>query len=198
MNLHHYYWFFDSIISKDECQRIIQAGDKSFKKAKIQNKSELKKTRNSKVCFLDSKKHDYAFDIVRKYSHLANRNAGWNFHTDWVESLQLTRYTKNQFYDWHRDAADVPYSFDHPDPEFRGKSRKISMTLNLTDPFFYEGGDLEFNFQHKLKDKPQVCKVAKPQGTIIFFPSFVHHRVTPVTKGTRWSLVAWILGKPWS
>jgi PKHD-type hydroxylase len=72
------------------------------------------------------------------------------------------------------------------------------MTLNLTDPSTYEGGDLEFNFQDTLNDKKVSFKESKLQGSITFFPSFVFHRVTPVTKGTRWSLVAWMLGRPYN
>ena len=74
------------------------------------------------------------------------------------------------------------------------------MTCSLSDPNDYEGGDLEFDFkQNAENENPQkrICSEIKEQGSIVIFPSFVWHRVKPVTKGTRYSLVIWNLGKPW-
>ena len=79
-----------------------------------------------------------------------------------------------------------------------GKVRKISMTLNLTDPKSYEGGNLKFDFgPHVKNDRFKVCDDSRSQGSVIIFPSFMYHCVTPVTTGTRYSLVLWCLGKPW-
>ena len=71
------------------------------------------------------------------------------------------------------------------------------MTLSLTDPKEYEGGEFQFDFRDR-KDKNIItCKEVKKKGSIVVFPSFVWHRVTPVTKGIRNSLVCWNLGKPY-
>jgi len=78
-----------------------------------------------------------------------------------------------------------------------GKVRKISMTVNLTDPKNYAGGNLKFDFGHHHHKRFHVCKEIRPRGSIIIFPSYTHHCVTPVTRGTRYSLVLWSLGKPW-
>lgn len=79
-----------------------------------------------------------------------------------------------------------------------GKVRKISMTLNLTDPNSYEGGNLKFDLGPHVKgDRIKVCDDSRSQGSLIIFPSFMYHCVTPVTSGTRFSLVLWCLGKPW-
>lgn len=79
-----------------------------------------------------------------------------------------------------------------------GKIRKISVTINLTDKDEYEGGNLKFDFGNHASAPPQVeCTEAREKGSIIVFPSFVPHTVTPVTKGTRKSLVMWCLGEPW-
>ena len=80
-----------------------------------------------------------------------------------------------------------------------GKTRKISMTLNLNVPGDYDGGNLKFDFgQNSLKeDRIKECVEIRPQGSMIVFPSFLHHCVTPVTKGTRYSLVLWCVGEPW-
>lgn len=96
-------------------------------------------------------------------------------------NIQLGRYDASDrgFYNWHTDFGD-----------FR-PLRKISVSIQLSRPEDYDGGDLELQYDHQ----PQ--KLEKAKGTFIAFPSFMLHRVTPVTRGTRWSLVAWILGPRW-
>ena len=78
-----------------------------------------------------------------------------------------------------------------------GKLRKLSMTVSLTNPDEYEGGDLEFDFRNQDEaSQPRICEEIRPKGSVIVFPSFVWHRVKPVTKGIRHSLVCWNLGYP--
>ena len=79
-----------------------------------------------------------------------------------------------------------------------GKIRKLSVTCSLSDPSEYTGGELEFNFNDPEKTKKQnirKCIEILPKGSICVFPSFVWHRVCPVKKGTRYSLVIWNLGE---
>lgn len=85
------------------------------------------------------------------------------------------------------------------DLNMAGKVRKMSMTCNLTNPENYEGGKLKFDFGQHMEhgDRFHTCEEIMDQGSIIFFPSFTYHCVTPVTRGTRYSLVMWTLGKPW-
>ena len=72
------------------------------------------------------------------------------------------------------------------------------MTVNLTDPKNYAGGNLKFDFgPHAGGKRFKVCQEIRPQGSIIIFPSFTYHCITPVTSGTRYSLVLWSLGRPW-
>jgi PKHD-type hydroxylase len=80
-----------------------------------------------------------------------------------------------------------------------GKVRKISMTVNLNVPGEYEGGNLKFDYgMHTEKDRRfHECEEIRPQGSIIVFPSFLDHCVTPILSGTRYSLVLWSLGAPW-
>jgi predicted 2-oxoglutarate/Fe(II)-dependent dioxygenase YbiX len=96
-------------------------------------------------------------------------------------NVQLARYDSSNlgFYDWHTDFAGVR------------PLRKISISIQLSRPEDYDGGDLELMYGIQ----PQ--KLEKTRGAFIAFPSFMLHRVTPVTRGTRWSLVAWILGNRW-
>lgn len=103
-------------------------------------------------------------------------------------------------------AADIPLKRDKKSlaPGFTDnvamwdKVRKISMTVNLTDPKNYAGGNLKFDLgAHAGNKRFKVCEEIRPMGSIIIFPSFTYHCVTPVTRGTRYSLVLWSLGKPW-
>ena len=78
-----------------------------------------------------------------------------------------------------------------------GKIRKLSMTVNLSHPNEYSGGNLKFDFgPHSRVGRYHTCEEIRPRGSIIVFPSNIYHQVTPITKGTRHSLVMWSLGLP--
>ena len=202
MNLAEYYWWFESVIPEILCDEIIKYGNLHNKKLattgnftdeKLNKEQEekLKKERNSNVVFLDEA---WIYKEIQPYIYVANRNAHWDFQWQMSETCQFTTYGPNQHYDWHCDSFKKPY--DKP-PFRKGLIRKLSMTLSLTDPKEYEGGEFQFDFRDK-KDKNIItCKEVKKKGSIVVFPSFVWHRVTPVTKGIRNSLVCWNLGKPY-
>jgi len=97
-----------------------------------------------------------------------------------TELAQFTHYLEGGFYDWHMD-NDVQGKHQPP-------VRKISMTLLLSDPSTFEGGELE------IMSKGKTAKLK--QGQAIFFASWLQHRVKPVTKGERKSLVMWFGGPP--
>ena len=78
----------------------------------------------------------------------------------------------------------------------KDKIRKLSVTVSLTDPKEYKGGELEFDFRNQDKSNIRTCTEILPKGSLVVFPSFVWHRVKPVTKGVRHSLVIWNLGYP--
>ena len=68
----------------------------------------------------------------------------------------------------------------------------------MTDGSEYEGGELEFDFLNKGRGSNiRVCKEVKTKGSLVVFPSFLWHRVTPVIRGTRYSLVIWSTGEPY-
>ena len=99
-----------------------------------------------------------------------------------VEVLQYTKYNLNQHYSWH---WDVEFGWQN-------YQRKISAVMMLTGPDEYEGGELEVcnngNFENTQVLKPN-------KGDIVFFASWMPHRVRPVTSGERKSLVMWVMGK---
>lgn len=82
------------------------------------------------------------------------------------------------------------------DENFIGKVRKLSVTVNLTNPKNYSGGNLKFDLGPHAKKRFHTATEARPRGSIIVFPSYLEHTVTPVTKGNRYSLVMWCLGRP--
>ena len=170
--------------------------------------------RDSEVCWFNDK---WLYELIHPFIHNANKAAGWNYEWDWSESFQFTKYSPGGFYGWHADgnscwhgrykryiAGVSPTTPDGQIPkgytqhsEMVGKIRKLSMTLNLNTPGEYEGGNLKFDFgPHAHKDRFHECTEIRPQGSIIVFPSYTYHQVTPITKGTRYSLVLWSLGQP--
>jgi len=197
MNFENYYWYFTSVLTPRFCDEVIQYG--------LQHKEVLGKTgglnkkqkiRKSDVVWLQD---NWIYKELHPYVDKANKNAGWNFEWEGSESCQFTKYKLNQYYDWHCDSWDKAYKKNDAN---EGKIRKLSMTCQLTDASEYEGGELEFDFRNyeppmrdEAKHKIQ-CKEILPKGSIVVFPSFLWHRVKPVTKGTRYSLVLWHLGYP--
>jgi len=210
MNLQNYYYYFQSALTPRFCDELIKYGisqqeqlaltggqtTKINEGKPLDDKDiiDLKKKRDSNIVWLSDR---WIYKEIQPFIHQANRLAGWNFEWSFSEACQFTKYATKQHYGFHADSWNAPY--DNPDnPNTHGKIRKLSMTCSLSDPKDYEGGELEFDFRNMDPDKPTIRKCAeiKPRGSIVVFPSHVWHRVKPVTKGTRYSLVIWNLGYP--
>ena len=206
MNLEYYYWYFQSAIPPKICDDIIEygksqqeqialTGDYDPDKVSEDNIKDVSKKRKSNVVWMNDR---WIYNEIQPYVNQANANAGWNFQWDFSESCQFTKYGKEQFYDWHCDSWAKPY--DKPnEPNSHGKIRKLSVTVTLSDPKDYKGGELEFDFRNLDPDKkPNIrkCKEILPKGSLVVFPSFVWHRICPVKSGERNSLVIWNLGHP--
>jgi PKHD-type hydroxylase len=207
MNLSNYYWAFKSALPPKLCDDIIKYalsqketmartggfGDKELNEDQVLN---MQRKRKSDLVWLND---TWIYKEIHPYVHQANKNAGWNF--DWVrsESCQFTKYKLNQYYDWHCDSWDKPYEKEGPE---NGMIRKLSVTCQLTDGSEYTGGELQFDtrsYDPHMRDEDKHVITSKeilPKGSIVVFPSFVWHRVQPVTRGTRYSLVIWNLGYP--
>jgi PKHD-type hydroxylase len=115
--------------------------------------------------------------VLAHYASLANSVAQWRRTVTGTEQLQFTKYTEGQHYDWHSDIAPGDVS---------PVRRKLSVVCLLSDPSEFEGGSLEIEgveIEGGLK-----------RGSVIVFPSEYRHRVTPVTKGIRRTLVLWLSG----
>ncbi|SVA64284.1 uncharacterized protein METZ01_LOCUS117138 [marine metagenome] len=127
--------------------------------------------------------------------HLASANeaAGWKYDVIGNEALQLTRYKKGGHYTWHADGRGCHMSAQTYGEDPNPYVRKLSMTVLLNDN--YEGGEFEF-CSYNRTDYQITAPNIGGAGSIIVFPSAQEHRVAPVTKGTRYSLVAWFIGPP--
>ena len=206
MNLTNYFWYFKSAIPERICDDIVRHGKSiqdqmaltgGFGKKNLNQKEikNLKQKRNSNVVWMNDR---WVYKEIQPYIHEANSNAGWNFEWNFSESCQFTKYKKGQYYDWHCDSWDKTYN-NPEDKNTHGKIRKLSVTVTLSDPKEYSGGELEFNFRNTDPDKKQnkyKCTEILPKGSLVVFPSFVWHRICPVKKGERNSLVIWNLGHP--
>ena len=207
MLLENYYWYFKSAVPSRICDDIVKYGNQLKRQTALTgndapetlNKKQveiIKKKRDSNIVWLNDR---WVYNEVQPYIYKANRQAGWNFEWDWSEACQFTKYEKGQHYGWHSDYWIKPYQANNKNDPAHGKIRKLSATISLTDPKNYKGGELEFDFRNLDPDKPNQpikCTKISAKGSIIVFPSFVWHRVCPVTSGERNSLVIWSLGYP--
>ena len=216
------YWHFINALTEDQCDKIIKLGDSKgiakattrgdrdtstvpqndmtleefLKDLESKNISDSGYIRDSFVSWFNDK---WVYDLVWPYLNTANKNAGWHYDYDYAEQFQYTVYHKGGIYVWHVDSDTdhhAAYPMDHNPESQRGKIRKLSMTVNLSKEDEYEGGNLKFDLGPHCGDRYIECIESRKRGSIIVFPSSIHHQVTPITKGIRHSLVMWSLGKP--
>ena len=209
MNTVNEWFYFTDGLCKNTCNKIRNVASKGkWEESSIDTKTDTtdeeritgakpiggidKKLRISDVVWT---KDQWIYDTIWPYMEEANEQAGWKYDIRFAESMQITRYKKGGFYFFHKDGkGDHLSAYDEPDNEFmHGHVRKLSMTVLLNDN--YEGGEFQFATL-----KEEECEIQTPEfnkkGSIIVFPSDMEHRVAPVTKGIRYSLVIWFLGPP--
>lgn len=137
--------------------------------------------RKSSVMFIENiPENDWIYSKLAALAVNCNNERYWFDLLGFHQELQLTRYSEGDFFEWHLDFGPGEIS-----------ARKLSMTIQLSEPDEYEGGDLQFMINQKIVSAP------REKGTIVIFPSFIIHRVTPITKGTRQSIVGWVSGPPY-
>ena len=204
------FYVFPRAIPKKECRRLLKY---CIKNTKYQDASVINKGYTDSDPVMsgdrarldpDIRKTDIGFitdkdNMVNKIAWHFLREANkinFNYKLEYFQPVQFARYRNGGHYDWHQDASG-----QNP----HGESRKLSMTFCLTDPKDYEGGVLEFySGDRPMEDldlgdgnvvpAEQIKKDIATQGSVIVFDSRDFHRVTPVTKGTRYSIVCWTVG----
>jgi PKHD-type hydroxylase len=172
------------IFTPKQCQMVIEAGRAepriNAQVGSSKGPTHDTKTRTSHISWIPFKKMTEMYKDIEKIMKTTNGNHFGFDGMQIIEPAQYTEYPEGGFYDWHID-NDLECSKEPP-------VRKISMTCLLSPKNEFEGGDLE------LMKEGQIAKLE--QGHAIFFASFIRHRVAPVIRGTRKSLVMWFGGPP--
>ena len=196
------YLWFNNVLDEQACEKIRKLAQGEWVKSGVTAEEHKlgdmihyghvdEKYRISDTCWISEQ---WLFELIWNQMEEANKLSGWKLDISAVEEVQLTRYKKGGHYKWHRDGNQDSWSaYDRPgDSHLDGKVRKISFSLILNDDF--EGGDFEFCSYEA--GESMITPIKAKRGDMIFFPSGMEHRVRPVTKGTRYSLVGWFVGPP--
>ena len=169
-------------LSSVECDGLVaEVAQSQMKDAVLVRQSAAQDIRRADVAWLDDiQAMGWVMDRMIRLVSDANRAAFGFDLTDFGESAQVARYgaERQGHFDWHSDIGAGQWA----------ARRKLTVVVQLSDPDAYEGGKLE------IWPSNAVIAAAATRGTATVFPSFVLHRVTPVTFGTRWSLTLWAHG----
>ena len=179
-NINHMnYYYFTNAFTQEEILKIIEIGENlpitPGTTVGHDNEVGVSEYRVSDISWIDETEETaWIYEKIANYAKIANKEM-WNFDIwDYQDLLQFTKYYGDGgHYDWHVDLG----------PGI--SNRKLSCVLQLSSPEEYEGGVLQMNPGGNIIEVPQGL------GTICFFPSFLLHRVTPLTSGIRKSLVMW-------
>lgn len=173
-------WAWHEAFSKEECDTIVSTFSPKIDGATVVGNILDSNIRTSKTCWLESNEKENAW-IYQRCAEIVNKINDQHFGYDltFIENMQFTVYNSsdNGFYTRHIDNL---YS--------SGIFRKLSFSILLNEPETFEGGNLDFHYEHYPISAPQ------QKGRMVAFPSATLHEVTPVTKGDRYSLVGWCCG----
>lgn len=178
------FFWRENFLSDDEVNRVLALGEKhpwQDAGVYVQGSTEPdRQYRHASLCSLPlGEETQWLYEKLAGVAYRCNR-ARYHFDlTGIFEPIALNHYAAGGHFEWHKDHGNGPISV-----------RKLSLIVQLSHPDDYEGGDLEF-----LGDEDPEPAL-RQRGTVIIFPAFVAHHVTPVTSGARTSLVAWIAGPP--
>ena len=172
----------DKIFTDYELDQLVMQANQIKKVSSTVGHGAVSNYRICDIAWLESDEVESDFDWV--YATLANaiskvNNEYFKFDLTHLTALQFTVYNGNNHSNYQKH-LDIGRQFPN---------RKLSFSVQLSDDAEYVGGDLRF---HYIKNQPEVAP--REKGKIIFFPSWVVHDVTPVTQGTRRSLVGWVNG----
>ena len=201
-------WYFTdlpadivNIIERDVSEKF----DMNMGESRLDGNTVNKDKRNSYNAWIPT--NHWVGGFLWHYVQRANReNFLYDLRCIDAESMQYTRYAEGQYYHWHNDSGLASHykpisngdrkETDKQQQDFMNENtelvRKLSFTLQLSDPDDYEGGNVQ------LLDETGKSYIAPRQrGCIILFDSRTQHRVLKVTKGTRKSIVGWVVGPRW-
>ena len=171
----------DRCFSDEEMDALIAACEADIHNATVGGQITDPSIRRSQVHWLDRDEYSWAYRKVWQAIQQVNAKSYGFDITKFEGRMQVTRYHEvdQGHYTWHMDGGK------------KTAGRKISLSVQLSASSDYEGGDIGFFYTNKERF------ASRDRGAIVTFPSWVMHRVTPVTKGVRYSLIAWIVGPRW-
>lgn len=173
--------WIENFFSSDEIAQILSTFEAKEKTAaevahERSNQPELRKSTVTSIQPDDESHAHHIYKLAQLAIQINQQRYGFEL-SGIYEPLQIAQYGVEDFFDWHTDFGNGSAS-----------NRKLSLSVQLSDSTEYEGGHLQFQINQNQVNAP------KSAGTVVIFPSFVQHRVTPITNGVRKSLVAWITG----
>ena len=182
MRKHPAWIMWEAELTDEQCDYIIASGQTLEPQKARTFKDQDDPNRKTQVRWIHDDKFPEILEVVDKYAREANKH--FRLHITELPYLQYTEYKDiGHFYGDHHDV-----DWDRDD----GLHRKISVVIQLSDPKDYEGG--EFSFM--TTENPD-SEAVKKRGTIIAFVSYYDHAVSPITEGSRNSLVGWYEGPRW-
>ena len=189
------FYVFPRAIKPDVCEQIIKDCKQNIlnKASVFDNDKSLRddpNIRKTSIHFIkdkDNEVNELAWGFLREANKIH-----FKYDLEYFQAIQFGEYKNGGFYDWHQDQGNIDET---------NEIRKLSLTLALSNPDTFEGGELQFyNGNRPMGDMgeitaEQVTNDIKAQGSVVVFDSRDWHRVTPVTKGIRHSIVCWCVGK---
>lgn len=170
----------EHVFTDTELDRIVAQGEEQGMMDATVGPGAVDVYRSSNISWLatDDPEYDWIYATLAPVIQRVNAEH-FNFDITHIMPLQFTRYDAdaNGHYNAHLDLGKS------------APNRKLSFSVQLSDPFHHEGGVLQFPYNRTAPEQ-----APRARGKIIFFPSYMLHEVTPVTKGVRYSLVGWVAG----
>ncbi|ARN76140.1 2OG-Fe(II) oxygenase [Oceanicoccus sagamiensis] len=171
----------ESELTEEEIEALIEFADQKAVQGELEHDpgNNADKIRRSKIIWLPKEDFPQVYKKLWRMAQKANKEYRFDI-TMFIDDIQISYYDEKEegFFRWHTDM------------DFSRMLRKLSISVPLNQSSEYEGGELKFN------PHGEEVTTYQKKGQGIIFPSFVLHTVTPVTKGRRYSLVAWVGGQP--
>lgn len=181
-HIYHSHAWNDSVFNDAEIDKILQIGKSLKSERGNYTDPNVLEYRKSFVAWMPINPYN-SWIYQRLTEAVCNMNQQYfNFDITKIEKLQFTYYDSSEEGKYDRHVDPLTWNIPH--------NRKLSVVIQLSDPSEYEGGDLIL-YQGK-----EGMNIEKKKGMCVFFPSYTLHECTPVTKGQRYSLVAWVHGPP--
>lgn len=169
----------DGFLSYSECDKVVALMQQQKLTQALISEVGVKNTsiRSTELCALEHTQENlWIFAKLEDAITQVNADVYGYELAGFSEAIQLMQYQEGGHYDWHADSGNLQFS-----------RRKLSFSVQLSNPADYEGGELEF-FRNGV--------APKDKGTLIIFPPYFYHRVTEVTEGIRRAIVGWVDGDP--